>query len=157
MVKTRKSSNTTPKVGTVVDHEAFVLSSDDSELDNFKTKYIASYHSPKLEESSGNFAQNKLKIRRGNKGILENMLKLPLDIVLEIYSYLKPLDLLRLSRTSKDFRAFLMTRSNAIVWCTARSNVPSLPSLPSDLSEPQYANLAFDSYCHVCMSSHSLH
>ncbi|KAJ3893127.1 hypothetical protein GG344DRAFT_18943, partial [Lentinula edodes] len=86
---------------------------------------------------------------RGNRGKLEGMLKLPLDLELEIYSYLEPLDLLRLSRTSKDLRVFLMSRSNAIVWRTARMNVPDLPPLPSDLSEPEYANLVFASYCHV--------
>ncbi|KAJ3864161.1 hypothetical protein EV359DRAFT_7354, partial [Lentinula novae-zelandiae] len=86
---------------------------------------------------------------RGNRGKLEGILKLPLDLELEIYSYLEPLDLLRLSRTSKDLRVFLMSRSNAIVWRAARSNVPDLPPLPSDLSEPEYANLVFASYCHV--------
>ncbi|KAJ3751980.1 hypothetical protein EV360DRAFT_13759, partial [Lentinula raphanica] len=83
------------------------------------------------------------------RGILQRIQDLPLEIILEIYSYLMPFDILRLSRTSKDIRAFLMTRSNASVWRTARYNVPELPPLPSDLTEPQYANLAFDSYCHA--------
>jgi hypothetical protein len=60
------------------------------------------------------------------------------------------LDILHLSRTSHELRDLLMARSSASVWRNARRNIVGLPPLPFDLDEPQYANLAFDSYCHVC-------
>ncbi|KAJ3900514.1 hypothetical protein F5879DRAFT_412417 [Lentinula edodes] len=154
MYNTRNSSRTSSKI-RIGDTEAFVLSSDDSEVENFETKYISNYlNTNDKGPSSGNVAHPQSSsriVKRGNRGKLEGMLKLPLDLELEIYSYLEPLDLLRLSRTSKDLRVFLMSRSNAIVWRAARSNVPDLPPLPSDLSEPEYANLVFASYCHMCM------
>ena len=63
--------------------------------------------------------------------------------------YLMPFDLLNLSRTTKAFRLFLMNRSAAPVWKAARRNVAGLPDCPVHLNEPAYANLAFDSGCHV--------
>lgn len=63
--------------------------------------------------------------------------------------YLKPLDLLRLARTSRDFRNFLMIRSASPLWKTARGNVEGLPDCPPHLSEPAYTNLVFDKHCHV--------
>ncbi|KAJ3784353.1 hypothetical protein GGU10DRAFT_30471 [Lentinula aff. detonsa] len=135
------------------ENQIFILSSDDSELEDFEAKFTPKFiqeASESLEDAR--VARNNSKVvGRSSRGRLENILKIPLDVMLEIYGYLEPLDILRLSRTSKDLRAFLMIRSNAIVWRTARSNVPDLPPLPFDLSEPQYANLAFDSYCHICM------
>uniref|UniRef100_A0A0W0F6C9 F-box domain-containing protein n=1 Tax=Moniliophthora roreri TaxID=221103 RepID=A0A0W0F6C9_MONRR len=87
---------------------------------------------------------------RGKRGLLERLVKdTPLDIVLEIFKHLLPLDILNLSRTSKELRAMLMSQSSVPIWRTARENVPELPPLPSDLNEAQYANLAFDSYCHA--------
>jgi hypothetical protein len=42
-----------------------------------------------------------------------------------------------------------MHRSSTYVWRNARSRIVDLPECPSDLSEPQYANLIFYPYCHV--------
>ncbi|KAF8907431.1 hypothetical protein CPB85DRAFT_1436555 [Mucidula mucida] len=65
--------------------------------------------------------------RRGRKGILEQITDTPLDVLFEIFSYLEPFDLLRLSRTTKDLRGLLMSKSSAF-----------------------YANLLFDGHCHNC-------
>jgi len=67
----------------------------------------------------------------------------------QIFSYLEPLDILRLSRTSLDLRNLLTSRSSEHVWRAARLNVHGLPPPPTDLNEMQYANLAFDNHCHV--------
>ena len=69
----------------------------------------------------------------------------------QILRHLKPIDLLHLSRTSKVFRAFLMSRASTHFWRTARANIEGLPDCPEDLSEPAYAHLAFDSRCHVSL------
>lgn len=42
-----------------------------------------------------------------------------------------------------------MRRSAVSVWKDVIGQVEGLPECPSDLVEPQYASLAFDSYCHV--------
>ncbi|KAK0486349.1 hypothetical protein IW261DRAFT_1455036 [Armillaria novae-zelandiae] len=68
-----------------------------------------------------------------------------------IFSKLDPLDLLRLSRTTKGFRALLLQRSSTFVWKRARQNTEGLPPLPEDLSEPKFAHLAFDGHCDNCL------
>ncbi|KAG7085530.1 hypothetical protein E1B28_003089 [Marasmius oreades] len=84
------------------------------------------------------------------RGYLEHFAKqAPLDVMLEIFSYLWPREILFLSRTSKALRHILMSKSSALIWRAARNNA-GLPPLPPDLSEPQYASLAFDPYCHAC-------
>lgn len=42
-----------------------------------------------------------------------------------------------------------MNRSAQWIWQRTRENVKDLPDCPDDLTEPQYANLAFNSLCHV--------
>ncbi|TFK92410.1 hypothetical protein K466DRAFT_625452, partial [Polyporus arcularius HHB13444] len=78
---------------------------------------------------------------------------LPVDVLLEIFAHMHPRDLLNMSRTSRDFRSFLMNRANAGLWRAARSNEPGLPECPPFLSEPAYANVVFSSLCHVCLKN----
>ncbi|KAJ7104156.1 hypothetical protein B0H15DRAFT_11779 [Mycena belliarum] len=100
-----------------------------------------------------NEQDQKFKKVRGRRGVLSSLKEFPLDVLFEIFGHLNPLDLLNLSRTTKEIRGILMTRSAAFVWKESRTHVPGLPNLPPDLSEPQYANLAFDSHCHKCFTS----
>jgi hypothetical protein len=101
-------------------------------------------------------------------GKLADIMNLPLDVLFEvrpfhlswsfrrpnvfqIFGHLNPLDLLRLARTTKQFRRVLMHRSSISVWKTARENVLNMPDCPVYWTEPYYANLAFDPHCHVCL------
>ncbi|KAI0768389.1 hypothetical protein BC629DRAFT_1536111 [Irpex lacteus] len=84
-------------------------------------------------------------------GKLRQMLDMPLDVVLEICSYLHPKDVLSLSRASKDLRKFFMSRNSASIWKAALANLPALPPCPDDLSVPAYVNLVFSENCHICM------
>ncbi|KIY51950.1 hypothetical protein FISHEDRAFT_70186 [Fistulina hepatica ATCC 64428] len=59
---------------------------------------------------------------------------LPLDILLEIFSNLLPLDVLHLSRASKALRRVLMHRSSMSVWKSAFASIPDLPPCPDDSS-----------------------
>ncbi|KAH9920183.1 hypothetical protein B0H21DRAFT_767734 [Amylocystis lapponica] len=88
---------------------------------------------------------------RGKRGGLANMPDMPMDILLEIFSYLHPRDLLNLARTSKDFRKYLMSREFAFLWKVVRKSIDDFPDCPSYLSEPAYANLAFFPHCHSCL------
>lgn len=45
-----------------------------------------------------------------------------------------------------------MNPSSRPIWVRARKNVPDLPDTPSDLSEPSYARLLFDTRCEVSPS-----
>ncbi|KAJ3888823.1 hypothetical protein GG344DRAFT_67631 [Lentinula edodes] len=88
---------------------------------------------------------------RGRLGLLERLSKdIPLDVILEIFCYLEPRDLLRLARTSLDLRHILMSRTSESIWRAARENVEGLPPCPADLNEPQYAHILFEPFCHVC-------
>lgn len=45
-----------------------------------------------------------------------------------------------------------MNRTAQWIWQRARTNVKGLPDCPDDITEPQYAHLAFDPQCHVSRS-----
>ncbi|KAF8963395.1 hypothetical protein BDZ97DRAFT_1820622 [Flammula alnicola] len=87
---------------------------------------------------------------RSKRGILKVLVEMPLDVLFEIFGMLEPLDLLYLARSTKDIRAILMNRSSISIWRRSRSNIPDMPECPDDLSEPQYANLAFAKNCYFC-------
>ncbi|KAL0575694.1 hypothetical protein V5O48_006282 [Marasmius crinis-equi] len=91
-------------------------------------------------------------LSRRVKGRLERLCEeIPNEIFLEILKFLNPIDLLHLARTNKELRSILMCRSSSSSWRAARENVAGLPALPSDLEEPQYASLLFDTHCHICL------
>ncbi|KAJ7575589.1 hypothetical protein C8J56DRAFT_974915 [Mycena floridula] len=103
-------------------------------------------------KSKGKGLAPKKAARLSRRGLLEQLLGAPLDILYEIFCCLEPLDILRLSRTSKDLRSLLMRESSAFVWRKARDNVSGLPGPPNGITEAQYANLVFAGSCHHCGS-----
>ncbi|KAG1789451.1 uncharacterized protein HD556DRAFT_784951 [Suillus plorans] len=111
---------------------------------------------PKYEDAQGSESllvetqDTKPSRSRARKGGLSLLPTISLDVLFEIFGFLKPLDLLNLARTSKAFRNLLMRKSNAFIWRASRSLIPNLPECPPDLSEPQYACLAFDPHCYNC-------
>ncbi|KIO33097.1 hypothetical protein M407DRAFT_17964 [Tulasnella calospora MUT 4182] len=85
---------------------------------------------------------------RGCKGgKLRDLMNMPVDIFTEIYSYLGPDDLRRLSLTSKRLRDILMTKEARHIWKIAIAFVPYLAECPTDLNEPQYVCLLYSSDC----------
>ncbi|KAG2042400.1 hypothetical protein BDR03DRAFT_1088221 [Suillus americanus] len=133
-------------------------SDEDSEDPDIAPRHVKK----RSRKSVGHRAKTKLK-RRGRLDLMPTM---NLDILfhvrlkptnslreahelIQILSFLLPMDLLNLSRTSKDFRNLLLQRSSASAWKTARLQVDDLPDCPQDMSEPQYANLVFYPHCHV--------
>ncbi|KAL0952056.1 hypothetical protein HGRIS_008694 [Hohenbuehelia grisea] len=77
--------------------------------------------------------------------------ELPWDALLEIFGHLAPLDVLHLARTSKALRRVLMSKSSTSVWLCSFAAVPDVPPCPPDMTLPSYANLLFDTHCHVCL------
>ncbi|KAF9010865.1 hypothetical protein BDZ89DRAFT_905262, partial [Hymenopellis radicata] len=86
---------------------------------------------------------------RNGRGRLRQFAEAPVDVLFVIFSHLEPLDLLRMSRTTKALRSLLMDKSSRTVWKSAFLAMGGLPPIIEGLSEPQYANLLFDSHCHV--------
>ncbi|KAH9884934.1 hypothetical protein C8Q73DRAFT_796049 [Cubamyces lactineus] len=95
--------------------------------------------------------EKKPKVIRMRAGRLADLMDMPLDIFLEILSHLEPIDLIRLSRSSKHFRSMLMTRRARYLWDAAFRNVdPQIPPCPPYISSPRYAAALFDHYCFAC-------
>ncbi|KAK0220349.1 hypothetical protein IW262DRAFT_1494435 [Armillaria fumosa] len=94
------------------------------------------------------------KTRRGRRAqfFKSQLADVPLEIYLEIFSYLHPVDLLRLARTTKRFRSFLMSRSVLSLWKRARSYVDPLPRMFPLTSEPEIADFMFEKGCNYCAS-----
>lgn len=113
--------------------------------------------------------QRKRQVLRTQEGSLSLINSMPIDVLyevriyqylhrvslgintyrLQIFTYLHPQDILSLSRSTHRLRQLLMTRDAKFVWKSALSNVHGFPFCPPDLSEPQFASLAFDEECHV--------
>lgn len=118
-----------------------------------KKRRIAAPESEQYEEDVGDVAPKKKKPRRGPlAGRLAGLMEMPMDILFEIFGHLNPLDVLRLARTTKQFRRVLMDRSARCIWIAARNNLSDLPDCPPFMSEPQFANLVFDTHCHECLA-----
>ncbi|KAI0807304.1 hypothetical protein C8Q74DRAFT_1226973 [Fomes fomentarius] len=88
---------------------------------------------------------------RGRRGGLRDMPNMPLDVLIEIFTVMHPRDLLNLARTSKPFRALLMSRSAKPFWKASIAGIEGLPKCPPYLSEPAFVNLLFFSHCHNCL------
>ena len=102
---------------------------------------------------------------RRKLGLLAGLPNLPLDILFEvnlifffatiisstcqILGHLDPYDVLKLARTTKDFRSLLLDRSSSSIWKAAFSNIPDLPDCPPGMSEPAWADLVFSPRCSV--------
>ncbi|KZT52659.1 hypothetical protein CALCODRAFT_557946 [Calocera cornea HHB12733] len=90
------------------------------------------------------------KTRKATKRVINWLEESPTDIMLEIMSYLNPIDVLRMSYTSKSARMWLTSPDGKVAWVHARANVPNLPELPPDLTEWSYAGFIFQQICQMC-------
>ena len=86
-----------------------------------------------------------------------------LTFLVQIFGHLRPFDLLRIARATKEFRRLLMKKSSRSVWKKTLESVAGLPPPPAGMSEPQWVNLVFDPHCHVsrqinhCIKSNHVH
>ncbi|KAG8772957.1 hypothetical protein FRC12_002815 [Ceratobasidium sp. 428] len=103
------------------------------------------------EATAASAATRRGKSKRSNKqGNLASIVTVPLDVFTEIASYLYPLDILFLARTTKYFRKLLMHQSAQHIWHAAERNVPGLPEGPPHMSEPAYIAMIFIKGCTYC-------
>ncbi|CAE6437308.1 unnamed protein product [Rhizoctonia solani] len=88
---------------------------------------------------------------KGNKISKTRLLvNLPVEVLIEIARYNHPLDLIMLSRVNRFLRELLMDKRSALIWRSARENLPGLPACPDEVSEPQYAAMLFGKRCSTC-------
>ena len=71
-------------------------------------------------------------------------------VIYQVASHLHPLDVLHLSRASRDFNRSLLSRRSRPIWRSSLSSL-GVPDCPADMSEPAYVVLLFDK--NVCMVS----
>ncbi|KAF7337550.1 F-box domain-containing protein [Mycena sanguinolenta] len=64
-----------------------------------------------------------------------------------------PLDILYLSRTTKNFRSILMHKSAISIWKASLSQIHGLPECPKDMSPPAWVNLVYSPHCHNCIEN----
>ncbi|KAG8702019.1 hypothetical protein FRC08_003751 [Ceratobasidium sp. 394] len=103
-------------------------------------------HAPKRARRSTHLPKQK----RLKQPSLAGIIHVPMDIFAEITSYLDPLDILSLARTTKHFRTLLMQPSAKHIWSAAERNVVGLPPCPEYMDEPAYAALVFGKSCSEC-------
>ncbi|KAF5318090.1 hypothetical protein D9619_012274 [Psilocybe cf. subviscida] len=150
---TRLANRQAPKVTVLDDYHSELWSSSDPEVDEdevvaAKKKGAGAKRKSKASSSTKQPASKK---PRGMKGLLKDVVDMPLDILYEIFGHVLPTDLLNLARTSRGLRKILMNRSSASVWRNARANDPhGLPACPSSIGEPAYASLCYAKYCMSC-------
>ncbi|KAJ8480681.1 hypothetical protein ONZ45_g15579 [Pleurotus djamor] len=151
MAATRRSQRVKPTV-------AVSAKEPESDTEKLHDKGKASAKRRKVAGPSGMTSGSEISqvVHRG-KGKLRNLPQMPLDILFEIFGFLTPFDLLRLARTTKDFRSFIMKRSSISLWKTVFGNTPDVPDQPEGVSEPAWANFVFTNHCFECLSPRASH
>ncbi|EUC60909.1 hypothetical protein RSOL_375540 [Rhizoctonia solani AG-3 Rhs1AP] len=101
---------------------------------------------------------NAPKVLPGKKQIPDKrsfatLADMPLDIFIEIATYLLPIDVIHMARLTKSTRSMLMHRSSIHVWHASMRNIQDLPDCPPDLSEPHFLFLIFMNACSACGGS----
>ncbi|KAI5900841.1 uncharacterized protein SCHCODRAFT_02559846 [Schizophyllum commune H4-8] len=80
--------------------------------------------------------------------------QMPPDILFEILGHLDLFSLFHLSRTSKDFRNTLISRSTRGIWKKCYAAAPrELPPFPEDVTIPQFLSFIVDNICDFCHAS----
>ncbi|KAL0945966.1 hypothetical protein HGRIS_012244 [Hohenbuehelia grisea] len=89
------------------------------------------------------------------RGHLAKLLDVSMDIVVEVYLYLDPVELIYISRASKRLRRFLMLRSSRFIWRQSLLREGLSQTFPFGMIEPYYASIALHPECTFCKSHFS--
>jgi hypothetical protein len=113
-------------------------------------------------------ATKRSSVRVTKKGKLGMIAEMPLDVLYEVraffrsersglhvlrpqvFYFLAPRDLVRMSWTSKHFRGVLTSRSTRNIWRAALQTIEGLPPCPPYMNEIEYSTVLFHVGCYVC-------
>lgn len=147
------SSGITRSPCSPADTAITLVDSADEEPD--KSSIIPEFESeerPKKRRKTYEKVSEAKKTRKTRGGKLRDLPGMPLDVLFDIFCLLLPLDILRLSRATKSLRNILMDCSAVFVWKNAFLNLRiKPPPRPSNMTEPRWASLLFDSYCQASL------
>ncbi|TDL23826.1 hypothetical protein BD410DRAFT_152450 [Rickenella mellea] len=119
--------------------------------ENPRRKVRKTHHNGRVKfDASKSSAAITAAQRLARKGGLSLLPTLAIDILFEIFINFQPKDLINIMYTSREFRTLLVSPNFTVIWKAVRLNVVGFPECPADLSEIQYAKLAFDSHCYRC-------
>ncbi|KDR73627.1 hypothetical protein GALMADRAFT_228070 [Galerina marginata CBS 339.88] len=99
--------------------------------------------------------QDDFRKVKGRRGALKTMTEMPVDILLEIFRQVEPVDLLHLSWATKDLRAMIMDSNAAFLWPQVYRNVSGKkpPPCPPGMNFAHYTNLLYGKHCNFCASN----
>lgn len=116
--------------------------------------------------------QSSHKLKSGRRGKLNLMAEMPLDVLFEIFSHLRPADLLSLTKANVFLRDMLYNPPAISIWKSVGVGVileasnlrdylyqailnvdahPSTPSVPLEMGVIQYTKLLYGRHCSVCI------
>lgn len=81
---------------------------------------------------------------KGKPGSLQGILQLPVELLFDILELMHPMDLLHLSRTSKDLRKIVLNKRYKPVWEAAYENYQELYAPPESVPHPKWTAMMYD-------------
>ncbi|KDR67558.1 hypothetical protein GALMADRAFT_258225 [Galerina marginata CBS 339.88] len=109
----------------------------------FRGNYLASHVSCRLRQEAAS--------HRPRFTDLGAIFSLPLELILEIFEHLHPIDLYNLTRSSKSIRALLLAANCAPVWKAVFQRHPDVSASPPGVSLPKWVSMLFGpSTCDKC-------
>ncbi|GAA6007120.1 hypothetical protein JCM10207_001515 [Rhodosporidiobolus poonsookiae] len=100
-------------------------------------------------------AKGKGKAKKDSKPKEDLLRTMPMDLLVEIFSYLVPGELLNLSRTAKAYHDLLSSKKSRPIWRRSR-RIVKLPDLEDESwSEAAYAALMFGNKCECCKKTYT--
>lgn len=133
--------------------EKFIVLSSSEERSDDDDDYSPRKKTPTSPRDAKRQKLDKGRKGKGKKGrkSLSVLPTMPLDILFEIFEYLHPTDLLRLTQTNKAFNGLLTSPKSTTIWKRSQKNTEAdTPDCPSDMNEMQWANLLYGCECQVC-------
>ena len=81
---------------------------------------------------------------KGKPNALQGVLQLPAELLFDILELAHPMDLMHLSRTSKDLRKVGLSKRSEPVWKAAYGNYDELNTPPEDIPYPRWTAMMYD-------------
>ncbi|KAF9522340.1 hypothetical protein CPB83DRAFT_116776 [Crepidotus variabilis] len=153
-----KDSETVGKVEDQGNSDSSTTSDSDSDSESESSEEDASRRqTPAVQPTEGKRASKRQKIQatsptQDSTGLSSNPFQsICVDVQFEIFQYLPPRALMRVSLVSKNLRKLLSSAGANHVWRAVRKNVGT-PDPPATCTERSWVQLLFGWFCSVCGS-----